>query len=225
MALNIEKIYKLSLSQLLKVLEQEYSNCDIEYNSLPNRDGGKIWESVLIDGIVQIWFGEFGDCIVTVLHQDLKKSDAVKTVIINETKNKEWLKQPGDTHYDRIARLFNNCVDPEHKKIPTNVQPVENINKTKKSKTKKIYTRGLVTYMVAVLIMFAAFESGLYISKKNYNKSINEIHNRVQKQMQHDCDSICDAAQNKLDSLNAAIEQRKAALNALDKQKQPKRTK
>lgn len=239
MMLNPTEISQMSPAELLNFLLANYKKTKIKAEG----DTMPMISAISIGGIINIAEFRYLDgghpsYDISVFDKDinnLSDAEAAMTVLNGKQlytifKQSEAIPGSGIITDNELWNLANKLYQGCQEQLGINPQTqskskLEQTQSTQKSKTKKIYTRGLVTYMVAVLIMFAAFESGLYISKKNYNKSINEIHNRVQKQMQHDCDSICDAAQNKLDSLNNAIAVRQAALDAMNNKKQQQKLK
>lgn len=235
MVLDPNKLSQMSPSGLLNFLLANYKKTKIKVEGDPM----PLISAFSIGGVVSLAEFRYLDggrpsYDISVFDTDINQlndADARKTTIQNGkhlfTVFKKDEATPGDNVivddelWNLANKLYQGCQ--EQLSINPQTQSKSKLEQTQSTqKNKKIYTRGLIVYMATILVMFAVFETGLYISKKNYNKSINEIHNRIQKQMQHDCDSICDAAQNKLDSLNAAIDARQATLDAMNnKRKQP----
>ncbi len=250
--LNPTKLRAMTLPQLLEFLSQNYSKYKIEYTELPDpvRPGDNILEVVLIDDIVNIQVNNTGDCNITIFHESMS-ANPEKTLLIESNKHKAYLIAPYDKNYTSVIDLYTKCAGHKPKmELRDNLEQLlkdfenavqeaqkvaqdaiadankaQNDLKAARQKQKKIYNRWFAFYVAALVVMFGIFQAGMQVSQKHKERALKEYCDKYQKQLQHDCDSICDASQRKLDSLNVAIEQREATLKALNNKKQPKRTK
>lgn len=250
--LNPTKLRAMTLPQLLEFLSQNYSKYKTEYTELsdPVHPGYNIFEVVLIDDIVNIQVNNTGDCNITIFHERMSSNPA-KILIEQRHKHKEYLIAPYDKNYTSVIDLYTKCAGhkpkmelldnpkqllkdfenavQEAQKVAQNAiadaNKAQNDLKAARQKQKKIYNRWFAFYVAALVVMFGIFQAGMQVSQKHKEVALKEYCDKYQKQLQHDCDSICDASQRKLDSLNAAIEQREAALKALNNKKRPQHTK
>ncbi len=245
--LNPTKLRAMTLPQLLEFLSQNYSKYKTKYTELsdPVHPGYNIFEVVLIDDIVNIQVNNTGDCNITIFHERMSSNPA--KILIEQDKHKEYLIASYDKNYTSVIDLYTKCAGHKPKMelldIPkqllkdfenavqeaqnaiADANKAQNDLKAARQKQKKIYNRWFAFYVAALVVMFGIFQAGMQVSQKHKERALKEYCDKYQKQLQHDCDSICDASQNKLDSLNNAIAVRQAALDAMNNKKQQQKLK
>lgn len=198
--LNVMKLLQLDPKKFLQFLLETYKDYKITLEGDPN----PLFKSFSIGGVVNILKMSSPNnnvCYELYLFgkdiNELPDAEAART-ILNGTrvcticKSSDTMK-PSDTIlkddnlWNMAQDLFNKCQ--EHLGIEPEVQPEAKLKQRTNKKSKK-FSKESIVFITLLLAMIAGFNVGLYVSKNRYEKSIKEIHDKFQKHIQQEADSL-----------------------------------